>query len=238
MISCIIIDDQQEAIDIIRDHVSNKPELSLVKTFLNPLEALRFLEVTAIDVVFADVQMPHLNGLDLIESLREKKGNAIPKFIFTTGHNQFALPGFEQGVTDYLLKPIGFKRFNTAVDRLLANLSKPTPPTTSDPDFFFAEANGKKVKINFKDIAYIESAGNYITLAGPKLKLLIYKSMNGMQEILPSETFLRVHKSYIVSVNFIEAMRGNELILNIEGKPQELPIGATFKEALLTKLRI
>ena len=124
MISCIIVDDQIEAIEIIESHVKHKVELTLVKAFTNPLEALSFVEKNKIDLVFIDVQMPHLNGLDFIESLRVKKGSDIPKFILTTGYDEYALSGFEQGAVDYLLKPIGFKRFNIAIDRIIANLPK------------------------------------------------------------------------------------------------------------------
>ena len=105
MISCIVIDDQAEAVEIIVDHVKQKQELQLVKTFTNPLEAMQFVESNKIDLIFIDIQMPNLNGLDFIEMLRAKNGINIPKFIFTTGYNEYALSGFEQGVSDYLLKP-------------------------------------------------------------------------------------------------------------------------------------
>ena len=238
MITCIIIDDQEEAIGIIADHVAKKQELKLVKTFTNPLEAMQFVENNKIDLVFIDVQMPHLNGLDFIETLRAKKGTDIPKFIFTTGYNEYALPGFEQGVSDYLLKPIGYKRFNIAIDRLLNGLTKPIAPSANANEFFFADVDGKKIKINFKDIAYIESSGNYITVFGTKLKALIYKSLGSMQEVLPASDFVRAHKSYLVSIHYIEAIKGNELFLNVDGKSHNIPIGATFKDDILTKLRI
>jgi DNA-binding LytR/AlgR family response regulator len=238
MINCIIIDDQEEAIEIMCDHVKNKQGLNLVKTFTNPLEAMPFVENNKIDLVFIDVQMPHLNGVDFIESLRAKKGTNIPKFIFTTGFSKYALSGFEQGVSDYLLKPIGFKRFNIAIDRLLNNWTKPGTPLNTINEFFFADVDGKKIKINFKDIACIESSGNYITVFGIKLKVLLYKSLTSIQEILPPEDFVRVHKSYIVSIHYIESIKGNELILNIAEKTKNIPIGATFKDVISAKLRI
>ena len=238
MITCIIIDDQEEAIGIIADHVANKQELKLVKTFTNPLEAMQFVEKNKIDLVFIDIQMPHLNGLDFIETLRSKNGANIPKFIFTTGYNEYALSGFEHGVSDYLLKPIGFKRFNIAIDRLLSNWVKPVTSATPTNDFFFADVDGKKMKINFKDVAYIESSGNYITVFGNNLKVLLYKSLSSIQEVLSPEDFVRVHKSYIVSIHYIDAIKGNEIFLKIDGKSKDIPIGATYKDAILAKLRI
>ena len=182
--------------------------------------------------------MPHLNGLEFIESLRAKKGNDVPKFIFTTGYNDFALSGFEHGVFDYLLKPIGFKRFNMSMDRFLSDFNKSTNVNELAKDFFFADVDGKKVKINFADIVYIESSGNYITVYGNKLKILLYRSMNSMQEMLDPEIFLRTHKSFMVSVNYIEVIKGNELVLKHGETTKFIPIGATFKDAILKKLGI
>lgn len=238
MISCIIIDDQIEAIEIIESHLKNKTELTLIKTFTNPIEALAYVEKNKIDLIFIDVQMPHLNGLDFIESIRLKLGGATPKFILTTGYDQYALEGFEQGVIDYLMKPIGFKRFNIAIDRIINNFPKTEKKDFPKIDFFFAEVNGKKVKICFKDIAYIEAGGNYITIYCNGMKFLLYKSMSGLLEILPSSDFIRVHKSYIVSINHIEAIKGNEVYVKIELGNKTIPIGAGYRESTLSILKI
>lgn len=194
MINCIIIDDQQGSIDVIVSHIKNKSELLLIETFINPLEAMAFLEKNKIDLVFIDMQMPHLNGLDFIESLRAKKGIDVPKFVFTTGDSKYALSCFDHGVSDYLLKPVGFKRFNISVDRLIIDWKGTVLPPAPTSEFFFADVDGTKIKINYKDIAYIESYGNYIKVIGNRLKLLIHKSMNSIQEILPPENFIRVCK--------------------------------------------
>ncbi len=238
MITCIVIDDQEEAIEVLTDHIQKKPELSLEGKFTNPLEAMSFLENKKVDLVFIDIQMPHLNGLEFIESLRAKKGSDVPKFVFTTGFSEYALSGFEHGVSDYLMKPIGFKRFNIAIDRLISDLKKNNATTEGAKDFFFADVDGKKVKINMKDIVYIESSGNYITVFGNNFKLLLYKSMSAIQEIIDPDIFIRSHKSYIVSINYIEAMKGNELALKLGSVTRYIPIGATFKDAILKKLRI
>lgn len=238
MIKCIVIDDQIEAIEVLTYHIEQKMEFDLVGKFTNPLDAIVFLENNKIDLVFIDIQMPHLNGIEFIESMRAKKGTDVPKFIFTTGSNDFALSGYEHGVSDYLLKPIGFKRFNISVDRLLTDLKKNNLASEIAKDFFFADVDGKKVKITTKDIAYIEGSGNYVTVYGNNLKLLLYKSLGGMQEILDSEIFVRTHKSYMVSIDYIEALKGNQLSLRFDNTAKQIPIGATFKDSILKKLRI
>jgi two-component system LytT family response regulator len=237
MISCIVIDDRQGSIDVIVSHLKKKPELLLLETFTDPLEAMQFLQKSKADLVFIDMQMPHLNGLDFIESLRAKKGSDIPKFIFTTGHTEYALQSFEQGVRDYLLKPIGFKRFNIAVDRIINDL-KESVLIESSNQFFFAEVEGAKKKINFRDIAYVESSGNYVKVIGDKLKILIHKSMNSIQEILPTDNFIRIHKSFIISIQHIETYKGSELTFSINEEIKRIPIGATYKEALIKRLKI
>ena len=182
--------------------------------------------------------MPHLNGLDFIESLRLKLGNEAPKFILTTGYDQYALEGFEQGAIDYLMKPIGFKRFNIAIDRVLIDFTKRKIKEPKLLDFFFAEVNNEKIKICFSDIAYVEAGGNYITIYGNTMKLLIYKSMSGILDILPASNFIRVHKSYIISINHIEAIKGNEASIKIGQTNKTIPIGAGYKENVLRILKI
>ncbi len=236
MITCIIIDDQIEAIEIIERHIKNKPELTLIKTFLNPIEALRYLGEAKIDIVFIDVQMPHINGLDFIESLRAKKGSDLPKFVLITGYDKYALSGFEQGVVDYLLKPVGFKRFNIAIDRIISALPKAEKKDSIKVDFFFAEVNGQKIKLRFDDIAYIEGSGNYITVFGINIKAIFYQSLSGITEQMQSGNFIRVHKSYIVSIKYISAIKGNEIFIVYNETKTTIPIGATFKESLMSAL--
>jgi DNA-binding LytR/AlgR family response regulator len=239
MINCIIIDDQKEAIEILTSHVKNKAELNLLGAFTNPLEALIFIENNKVDLVFIDVQMPHLNGLDFIETIRLKNGNNIPKFILVTGYDKYAIEGFEAGVIDYLMKPISYKRFNISVDRAISNFfGNDTKNNSTNTDFFFAEYNGKKIKINYSDIAYIEAGGNYITLFWDNIKILLYRSLSSMQEILPATDFIRIHKSYIVSISHIEAIKGNEIYLKLGNANTNLPIGAAYKDNLLSVLNI
>jgi two-component system LytT family response regulator len=239
MIKCIVIDDQKDAIELLSDHIKNRKELTLLETFTNPIKALTFLETNSADLIFIDVQMPHMNGLEFIETLRQKHGNNIPNFILTTGFSEFALPGFEHGVADYLLKPIGIKRFKIAMDRFFSRKLKSPAIEAQNNNYFFADVNSKKQKINFKDIAYVESAGNYVNVLGENnLKATVYTSMNVMHEMLPTENFIRVHKSYIISINHIHAIKGNELIIKRGEITFNVPIGVTYKSATLKRLKI
>jgi DNA-binding LytR/AlgR family response regulator len=239
MITCISIDDQVDNVEIIADHAGKVPSLKLLKTFTDPLAGFRFLVENQVELVFLDIEMPHLNGFEFIENLRLKMGSKVPEFILTTGHNEYALSGFENGVVDYLLKPIGFKRFQMAMDRFLNRKLQNNIHEPYKNDFFFADVNNKKQKINYKEIVYVESAGNYVNVLGDNgLKATVYTSMNAMQEMLPTENFMRVHKSYIISVNHIHAIKGSELTMKRGGINFNVLIGVTYKLATLKRLKI
>jgi DNA-binding LytR/AlgR family response regulator len=239
MVKCIIIDDQTDAIELLTDHVKSRNELQLLGSFTNPLEALTFLEKNPLDLVFIDIKMPYLNGLEFIESLRAKHGNNLPDFILTTGFDKYSLPGFEQGAVDYLLKPIGEKRFKIAMDRFFNRRLKCSGTKEKKDEYFFADLNGKKQKIEFKEVVYLKSAGNYISVFGENnLMTIIYNSMNGAQEIFPTENFIRVHKSYAISINHIHAIKGRELLMKRNGSIVNVPIGASFKNEIFKRLKI
>jgi DNA-binding LytR/AlgR family response regulator len=237
MIKCIVIDDQESAVEVMVNHILKRAELQLIETFNDPWRALQFLERENIGLVFTDMEMPFMSGLELMKNLISKKGTNIPKFVFITGHRKYALPCFDVGVRDYLLKPVGFKRFNASVDRLIFDAFSTLPINRSDP-FFFADVDGGKVKINFGDIAYVEGSGNYVKIVGNKMKVITYKSLSSIQEILPSETFIRVHKSYIVSVHFIESYKSGELKFEINDVIVNIPTGVTFRNDVLKRLQI
>lgn len=235
---CIIVDDQREAVELLVDHVKKVGALDLKMATTDAIEALDFLEEESVDLIFLDVQMPDLTGLDFIENLREKLGNKMPRIIFTTGYDHYALPGYEHGVFDYLLKPISFKRFKKSVDRVLAEQKPTTTSDSNERNFFFADVDGKKVKIDFDDIVYVEGARNYIFIVTDQRKMIILKSMTSMGELLPKEQFMRIHKSYICAINRIRAIKGNEIIVDVKDDSKAIPIGVTYREGVLKKLRI
>jgi two-component system, LytTR family, response regulator len=236
MYKCVIVDDQTEALDLIRDHVLKMPQLKLIKMTTDPAEALTFINSNKPDIIFLDIEMPGLSGIEFVDNIKAKWGNDIPKIVFTTGYSKYAMEGYEYGVTDYLLKPISFSRFNKCIDRIIDELNK--RQIYEKLNFFFVEENGRKSKINFENIVYIEGAGNYIIIASSEAKKIVYKSMNAIQEILPGSKFIRVHKSYIVSVDKVKAIRGNQLIINIKENDKHIPIGITYKENVLKQLGV
>jgi DNA-binding LytR/AlgR family response regulator len=237
MYTCIVIDDQPEAVELLKDHIGNTPVLSLKVATSDPLEAASLLYKEHVDIVFLDIQMPDISGIEIVENLIARWGSHMPKIVFTTGYNDYALSGYDYGVVDYLLKPVSYERFRKAADRIIHDLDAHRGQTVSD-GFTFAEVNGKKIKINFDDIIYIEGARNYIIIATVKQKMITYKSMSSMVEILPAERFMRVHKSYIVAVDKIQAIRGNEICLQVKEEGKYLPIGITFKDKVLKQLKI
>jgi two-component system LytT family response regulator len=237
MYNCIIVDDQAEALDLIYDHVSKVPSLNVDLMTTDSIEALAFIDKKKPDLVFLDIEMPGLSGIEFIESIKDKWGNDIPKVVFTTGHSDYALSGYEHGIADYLLKPITFCRFKQCIDRIIDELAK-REPITINQDYFFIEDSGKKVKFNFENIVYIEAAGNYITICLNGSKKTIYKSMTGIQDILPGNKFSRIHKSYIVALEKVQVVKGNEIVVQINNNERTLPIGVTYKENLMKQLGI
>jgi two-component system LytT family response regulator len=238
MVTCIIIDDQKDAVKLLTNQINSIKKLQLLQAFTSPLKALDFLKKTAIDLVFIEAKLSHLNGLEFIETIKKQLVNE-PNFILTTRCDKYAFLGFEYGVIDYLLKPVGINRFKISMDRYFSRRPLNDSSTIDRGDYFFADSNGVKQKINFKDISFVESAGNYALIYGDNnLKMLIYKSLNAIQEILPAKNFIRVHKSYIVSVNHIQAIKGNELIVQRNGTMVNISIGRTFKRFILKKLNI
>lgn len=237
MYTCMVVDDQVEAVELMKDHIDKTPLLALKMATTDPTEALAYLDNQHLDIVFLDVQMPGITGLEIIENLKAKMGNNIPKIVFTTGYNDYALTGYEYGLADYLLKPVSYSRFRKAIDRIIHDLDMHSPQPVS-LDFVFIEMDGKKLKLNFPDLIYIEGARNYIIIATVKQKMITYKSLNAMQGLLPAGQFMRVHKSYIVAVDKIQALRGSEICVQVHGENKYIPIGVTFKENVLRQLKI
>ncbi len=241
MITCITVDDEPLALDVIEDYIQTIPFLKLVKSFDNALQAVDFLQREKIDLIFLDIQMEELTGIQMLNILKPK-----PEVIFTTAYDKFALQGYELDVTDYLLKPISFERFVKAVDKVHEKLcrqanSKYTPEEVSifNPkiDYFFIKSGFKLHKVSYDEILYIEGQGDYLKIVTPKARIMTLQTFKGIEEILPSNHFIRVHKSYIVTVDKIESIEGNM----IKVADKLIPIGESYKKSfqmLLDKKRI
>jgi two-component system, LytTR family, response regulator len=207
-IKCIAIDDEPLALEIIKDYSGKVPFLDLVKTFDNALESMDYLKNNKADLLFLDIQMEELTGIQLLKVLNPK-----PNVIFTTAYDSFAIQGFELDAVDYLLKPISFERFLKAVNKvyeklnveqLIENKSKEVTIYTPGDDYFFVKTEFRLEKVKFSDILYIEGMGDYLRIVTPGKRLMTLQNFKKMEEMLPANKFYRVHKSYIVSLDKIE----------------------------------
>ncbi|MDX2246546.1 MAG: LytTR family DNA-binding domain-containing protein [Bacteroidia bacterium] len=233
--NCIAIDDEPLALEVIERFCGKIPNLQLLRTFRNPIEAVQFFRNEPVDLVFLDIQMPDLNGIQLLQSLSQK-----PMVIFTTAYTQYAVDSYEFDAIDYLLKPFLFDRFlksvNKAFDHKKAREAvenqediSPEEETGMDKDYLFIKSDTRFFKVDFKNIHYIEGMRDYIAIHTPGQKILTLMSMTKMMEKLPSGDFMRVHKSYIIGLNHISLIQNNRVI--VAGK--EIPISNSFKDSFL-----
>ena len=231
---CLIVDDEPLARELIRSHVEKLENFEVVAECSNAMKAFNLLRELQVDLVFMDIQMPQITGIEFLKTLKHP-----PKVIITTAYREYALESFELDVVDYLLKPITFERFLKAVNRyyqmnhddvqLIANKSS---EKSSEELFIYVKENKKVLKVYLSEIKYIEGLSEYIQIFTDKRKIITKTSMAQMEEKLANENFLRIHKSFIVSISKIEAFTANTI--EIQGK--ELPIGRSFKNAVLGAL--
>jgi DNA-binding LytR/AlgR family response regulator len=224
MINCIAIDDEPLALEVIKKYVSETPIVNLTNVFTDAIQALTFLKTQKTDLIFLDIHMPDISGLQFIKALKDK-----PKVIFTTAFSQYAAKGFELEAVDYLVKPFTFDRFMKAVLRVQKTL--PESPEPSDPvtGFFFVKSEHHSVKINFQDIHYIEGLDDYIKIYLHESKpILSQMSMKSVMEKLPKDQFMRVHRSFIVPLAHILSIRNRRIYLD----QREIPVGDTYYETV------
>jgi len=234
-IKCVIIDDEPIAREIIRDYILKINELEIIAEFNKPTEAIVFLNENKTDLLFLDINMPEINGIDFAKSLSDP-----PAVIFTTAYREFAANGFELQAVDYLVKPIPFERFLKAVNHYIKLHSKSIEMPASEirekqEDLFILLKDSKKThKIYLGDIKYVESDGDYIRFYLQNRKLMIRGSLASMEATLPPELFLRIHNSYMVNLKKVNAVTLNSV--EIDGT--ELPISRSHKERVLKILNI
>ena len=235
MINCIIVDDEQHAIDILDHYIKQTPHLHLVASFTNPIEALQLLGRQKIDLVFLDIQMPELSGIDFIKAIQGKT-----KVILTTAYSEFALEGYDLYVVDYLMKPIRRPRFLAAVQKAVEQINATSDTSsheTAEDDYIFVktESKGKLLKINLADIDFIESMKNYVAIHRGGQKTLVYISMKELEERLPKKQFIRVHKSFIIPISRITGIEGN--LVRLKNVTAEILIGENYKAELMEIIR-
>jgi DNA-binding LytR/AlgR family response regulator len=232
MIKCVIIDDEQSAIDVIKRYVEKIPNLHLLGAFTDPWKGIEMIERQKCQVVFLDIEMDTINGIELAGMLQDVK------IIFCTAHEAFAVTSYDIGAVDYLTKPIAFNRFVKAIQRLKnVNVPLSLQQDVIDGDYIFlkTEQKGKLKKLDLDELDYMESADSYVKfhLAGGNTTMA-YTSLKKIEPILSPNQFLRIHRSYMVAVRQIKMIEGNRVIL--KRKALELPLGESYKGIFMAKI--
>ncbi|MFN8344024.1 MAG: LytTR family DNA-binding domain-containing protein [Spirosomataceae bacterium] len=233
--NCLIVDDEYMARLLLEEYVRKVPSLRLSGSCESALDAFHLLKTQSVDVVFLDIQMPHLTGLALVQALSDK-----PAVIFTTAYAEHAVEGFRLDAVDYLLKPFSFERFLQAVNKAADQIAFRRQPVgsnqeVSSPDHFFVKSDGRLVKIRFSDIIYIEGLKEYVSIyTSDKQRVITLQSLKNLEGVLPQEQFIRIHKSYVIALDQLTAIVGNQVQIH----QKYLPIGATYKDELLQRLKL
>lgn len=231
MIKCVIIDDEQPARELIKMHLSGLPDFALVATFDNALDGFNFLQKTTVDLVFLDIQMPRISGLDLIRSLK-----TIPNIILTTAYREYAVEAFELDATDYLLKPITQERFMKAIARFNYyhnfRAEKVDVPDSFNTAYVFLKVGTAQTKIFLNDILYIEGLKDFTKVHTTQKVLIASERLSYLEEKLPENKFARVHKSFIVALGKINHIQADQIIIN----NTTLPIGRVYKHECMKKV--
>jgi two-component system LytT family response regulator len=233
MIRCAVIDDEPWALALLTDYIGKTDFLELVFSTTNAIEALQHIQQTPVDLVFLDIQMPDLTGLQFM-----KINAGRSKVILTTAYSEYALEGYEYNIVDYLLKPISFERFYTASLKAKEILQRntivavPAPMVQPVSDHIFIKTDSKIVNVALAEVLYIEGLKDYIAISTNKEKLVTLESLKALEEILPKQRFIRVHKSYIVAIEKIQSIERNRIFI----KDAVIPIGDTYREAFFKKI--
>jgi DNA-binding LytR/AlgR family response regulator len=226
-ILCLVVDDEPPALEVMKKYISSVNSLELAGTCNDAIEAINFLQVHAVDLIFLDIKMPELLGTDFIKTLKNP-----PKVIFTTAYRKFAIEGYELNALDYLLKPISFERFLKSVNKVIEwhALNNPSvveqePPAEDSTGFIYFRSDRKMVRVDIDEILYIESLKDYIKVVTKTRSIITKHAISALEENLPRDNFLRIHRSFIVAIDKIDSYN-NELV---EVGKQELPISRMYR---------
>jgi len=232
-IRCLVVDDEELARTLLENYIARLPNLQLVAACSNPLHAMAVLQQQTVDVLFLDIQMPELTGIEFLRTLTHK-----PAVVFTTAYSQYAVDGYALDVTDYLLKPFSFERFVQAVNKTIAVVkTKATAETAGTPplpgkDYLLVKADHKVHRLKLDEILYIRSMREYVAFHTPAGRILSLNSLKNLEETLPPERFIRIHKSFIVAIGKVDTLEGNWVQVGQE----KLPVGANFREELVRRV--
>ena len=231
----MIVDDEYLAQKLLQDYVSKVDSLQLVATCSNAFEAMNALKENVVDIMLLDIQMPDLTGLELVKSLEKK-----PAVIFTTAYSEYAVDAFNLVVTDYLLKPFDFPRFIQAINTAIGNVhpkadeqTRKADTVSRSSDFITVKADYKLYKINYDDLLFIEGQHEYVTFHTTQRRITALFALKDLEEVLPEDKFVRVHKSYIVSFKHIQDLDKSDV--TVAGN--KIPVGSSFRDELLARLQ-
>jgi two-component system, LytTR family, response regulator len=227
---CVILDDEPLAVDLLTSYINDTENLQLAFASTNAFEAIQYIQKNDVDIVFLDMQMPELTGIQVLKII----GTGY-KVIFTTAYTDYALDGYEYNITDYLLKPISFERFTKAIDKINQsnNLSWDTNHVVrSEDDFIFIKSDSKMIKINLADILFIEGLKDYLSIQTNTEKLITLQNLKTFEQHLNPQQFMRVHKSYIVALNKIDTIERNRIFIG----EHVIPVGDTYRDAFLKRI--
>ncbi len=230
-IKCLIVDDEPHALQVLKTHIVSTPPLELVGECTNAIAALEFLHKNSVDLIFLDIQMPHLSGTEFVKSLSQPY-----KIIFITAFRDYALEGFDLGAVDYLLKPVSFDRFLKAVYRL--TLTNPKHEFEMHDyvteRFLYFRSDRKMVKVLLSDILYIESLKDYVKIVTSKGQVVTKQSISSVEQMLPEGEFMRIHRSFIAAIRKIDSFTPNDITI---GKA-ELPVGPHYRHEITQRIQV
>lgn len=229
---CLLVDDEPPALEILRTYIASTPLLEIAGECNHAMAAFEFLQLHRVDLIFLDVQMPRLLGTDFLKTIPNP-----PKVIFTTAYRDYAVEGFELGVVDFLLKPYSFDRFLRAVHKVLdlelrTQTDAKESALTQNDRFLYVRADRKMVKVMVDDIQYIESLKDYVRIFVKDQQIITKQTITGLEEMLPEKDFVRIHRSFIVSIKKIDSYTQHAVFL---GKT-ELPVGPLYKQEIMKRL--
>ena len=227
MITCIAIDDEPKALEVLKRYCEKTSLVSLKETFREPVKAIEFLQREKVDLIFLDISMPDISGLQLVQTL-----SPAPLIIFTTAYRNYAVESYDVNALDFLLKPIAFERFLVAINKATAAILPKNATVTEDEATVLIKSGPQAYRVKLADILYLEKDRNYLTVHVKDKQILIRENMSDIFELVPAAGFVRVHKSYVVAIRHITMIEMHQLTINGE----KIPIGVTYRESLRARL--
>ncbi|TAF32068.1 MAG: DNA-binding response regulator [Cytophagales bacterium] len=227
--NCIVVDDEEFSRNVVKHYISKTEGLKFLAECESAADAFNVLKTNEVDIVFLDVEMPEMSGLDLMKALDD-----TPQIVMITSRPNYAVEAFEYKVTDYLVKPVNYARFLKAVSKAESNLKATNVTVENQKDEVFVKADNKIIKLKLSEILFVEALSDYVILNTAKRKYIIHSTMKGLEKKLPESDFIRVHRSYIINMNKIESIE--DLSVTMPGK--SIPIGASFKNSFMKRLNL